>query len=94
MLITRTQVLSSLKDLNRKWRTHAESRANANSPSPSNQDSLFNNIKEITKQTWYLGFTAFGGPPVHFQIFHARFVQREKWVDEQTVLPSKTHESN
>lgn len=40
-------------------------------------------------RTWDLGFTAFGGPPVHFQILHARFVEgqggKEKWVDEQTV---------
>jgi hypothetical protein len=36
-----------------------------------------------------LGFTAFGGPPVHFQILHQRFVEgkggKERWVDEQTV---------
>jgi chromate transport protein ChrA len=41
-------------------------------------------------KTWDLGFTAFGGPAVHFQILHRRFVdglgwQGEKWLDEQTV---------
>jgi hypothetical protein len=40
---------------------------------------------------WDLGFTAFGGPPVHFQILHRRFVEGKgfgggsKWIDEQTV---------
>ena len=40
---------------------------------------------------WDLGFTAFGGPPVHFQILHRRFVEGlgfgggSKWIDEQTV---------
>ena len=44
---------------------------------------------EVFRETWHLGFTSFGGPPVHFQIFHQRFVQRregvESWLDEQTV---------
>lgn len=33
---------------------------------------------------WDLGFTSFGGPPVHFQIYHKRFVDGYKWIDEQT----------
>jgi hypothetical protein len=43
---------------------------------------------------WDLGFTAFGGPPVHFQILHRRFVEGKgfqggsKWLDEQTVSSS------
>lgn len=53
-----------------------------------------------------MGITAFGGPPVHFQIvrvqhlqyssrqsftdkpefqFYKKFVEQEKWIDEQTV---------
>ncbi|KAH6626672.1 chromate transporter-domain-containing protein [Chaetomium sp. MPI-SDFR-AT-0129] len=32
---------------------------------------------------WHLGVTAFGGPPVHFRIFHERFVQKREWIDEQ-----------
>ncbi|OAA57980.1 Chromate transporter [Niveomyces insectorum RCEF 264] len=32
---------------------------------------------------WHLGFTAFGGPPAHFKIFHDKFVRQEKWIDEQ-----------
>ncbi|KAL4952494.1 chromate transporter-domain-containing protein [Aspergillus filifer] len=41
-------------------------------------------LDDVIRQTWDLGFTAFGGPPVHFQILHARFVEQERWVDEQT----------
>jgi hypothetical protein len=42
-------------------------------------------------RTWDLGFTAFGGPAVHFNILHRRLVDGkgfgggEAWVDEQTV---------
>ncbi|VTO92987.1 unnamed protein product [Fusarium graminearum] len=32
---------------------------------------------------WHLGFTSFGGPPVHFKIFHDKFVNKLKWIDEQ-----------
>ncbi|KAF9006551.1 chromate transporter-domain-containing protein [Cyathus striatus] len=43
---------------------------------------------DITRRTYDLGFTAFGGPPVHFQIFHRRFVDGNSnvtpWIDEQT----------
>ncbi|KAL6864187.1 chromate transporter domain-containing protein [Trichoderma novae-zelandiae] len=38
---------------------------------------------EILAAEWHLGFTAFGGPPVHFKIFHGRFVTKLKWVDDQ-----------
>ena len=33
---------------------------------------------------WYLGFTSFGGPAVHFQIFHKLFVDKLQWIDEST----------
>ena len=46
---------------------------------------MLGRLGEAIRHTWYLGFTSFGGPPVHFQIFHTRFVEQEKWVDEQTV---------
>lgn len=46
-------------------------------------------LVEVVNETWYLGLTAFGGPPVHFQIFHKKFVEhkegRDPWLDEQTV---------
>ncbi|KAK3296641.1 chromate transporter-domain-containing protein [Chaetomium fimeti] len=35
------------------------------------------------RETWYLGFTSFGGPPVHFKIFHDKFVTKLQWIDEQ-----------
>jgi hypothetical protein len=51
--------------------------------------SLSDRLLDVFLRTWDLGFTAFGGPPVHFQILHQRFVEgksgKERWVDEQTV---------
>ncbi|OTB19812.1 hypothetical protein K445DRAFT_313585 [Daldinia sp. EC12] len=35
------------------------------------------------KVNWHLGFTSFGGPPVHFRIFHEKFVSKLTWIDEQ-----------
>jgi len=35
------------------------------------------------KENWHLGFTAFGGPPVHFKIFHDKFTNKLQWIDEQ-----------
>ncbi|SPO04681.1 related to chromate transport protein [Cephalotrichum gorgonifer] len=35
------------------------------------------------RQNWYLGFTSFGGPPVHFKIFRDKFVKKLEWIDEQ-----------
>lgn len=81
MLIpTRSRLASSLRALNRKWRSHAE----ATGPG-RRKDRMLGRLSETIRHTWYLGFTSFGGPPVHFQIFHTRFVEQEKWVDEQTV---------
>ncbi|KAK3987750.1 chromate transporter-domain-containing protein [Cladorrhinum sp. PSN332] len=37
----------------------------------------------VVKENWYLGFTSFGGPPVHFKIFHDKFVTKLGWIDEQ-----------
>ncbi|KAE8384355.1 chromate transporter-domain-containing protein [Aspergillus alliaceus] len=79
VLLTWSRLASSLRALNRTWRSHA---------GPTNptraKESLFGRLSDVVRYTWYLGFTSFGGPPVHFQIFHARFVEKEKWVDEQT----------
>ncbi|KAF8856677.1 chromate ion transporter [Acephala macrosclerotiorum] len=40
-------------------------------------------VWDVLEQGWYLGFTAFGGPPVHFKIFHDKYVTKLGWVDEQ-----------
>ncbi|KAG0134854.1 chromate transporter-domain-containing protein [Tuber indicum] len=43
---------------------------------------------EIVANYWDLGFTSFGGPPVHFQTLRERFVDagngRIPWIDDQT----------
>ncbi|KAF8057609.1 chromate transporter [Lyophyllum atratum] len=44
-------------------------------------------LLDVFLATYDLGFTSFGGPPVHFQIFHRRFVDgsgQTPWIDEQT----------
>jgi hypothetical protein len=49
---------------------------------------LKNRLLDVLSRTYDLGFTAFGGPPVHFQILHRRFVDgmgKTPWIDEQTV---------
>lgn len=61
------------------------------SPRYASSEKLVERISDVIKATWYLGFTSFGGPPVHFQIFHKKFVDvkdgRTPWIDEQTVCP-------
>ncbi|EXK23409.1 hypothetical protein FOMG_19812, partial [Fusarium oxysporum f. sp. melonis 26406] len=32
---------------------------------------------------YHLGFTSFGGPPVHFRIFRDKFVDKLQWIDNQ-----------
>lgn len=80
--------LSSLRALRR--RVKASARAD---PERSSRKSLPYRLVDVFLRTWDLGFTAFGGPPVHFQILHSRFVEgeggKEKWVDEQTVRQKK-----
>ncbi|KAM3074452.1 hypothetical protein ACMFMF_006462 [Clarireedia jacksonii] len=52
-------------------------------------NSLPVRFMEVLLRTWDLGLTAFGGPPVHFQIIYNRFVEGKggsKWIDEQTQL--------
>lgn len=45
-------------------------------------------VGDVFARTWDLGFTAFGGLPVNFQILHQRFVEgrggKAPWIDEQT----------
>ncbi|KAL1962263.1 hypothetical protein VTN77DRAFT_9853 [Rasamsonia byssochlamydoides] len=72
--------ISSLRALSRRVR--------ASSRAERPRESLPHRLIDVFLRTWDLGFTAFGGPPVHFQILHSRFVEgsggKEKWVDEQT----------
>jgi hypothetical protein len=79
-----SRCVSSLALLNRKWSSRWGSRENEGT-----EKALLSRLVDVFLRTWDLGFTAFGGPPVHFQILHARFVEgkegKEKWVDEQTV---------
>jgi chromate transport protein ChrA len=53
----------------------------------ASSNKLLSRCADVISRTWDLGFTAFGGPPVHFQILHSRFVDgkgKTPWIDEQT----------
>ena len=57
-------------------------------PYEPNTPKLTTRLLDVFSRTFDLGFTAFGGPPVHYQIFHRRFVDglgKTPWIDEQTV---------
>ncbi|KAF2175964.1 putative chromate ion transporter [Zopfia rhizophila CBS 207.26] len=70
------------------FRTQARQTRDQSTSFQGNHKSLPNRLADVFIRTWDLGFTAFGGPPVHFQILHRRFVEgkggKQKWVDEQT----------
>lgn len=55
----------------------------------ANDSKLGLRLLDVFLRTWDLGFTAFGGPPVHFHIIRQRFVEGEggktAWIDEATV---------
>lgn len=36
---------------------------------------------DMLAHNWHLGFTSFGGPAVHFQIFQQLFVEKYQWID-------------
>lgn len=57
-------------------------------PHQANNEKLLDRFHDVFSRTWDLGFTAFGGPPVHFRILYQRFVDGEgktPWIDDQTV---------
>lgn len=66
-------------------------RSPQNASMQANTGKLGGRLAEVFARMWDLGITAFGGPPVHFQILHRRFVDGlgfgggSKWIDEQTV---------
>jgi len=67
----------------------------------ANTEKIQWRLVEVFTRMWDLGFTAFGGPPVHFQILHRRFVEGvgfqggSKWLDEQTVsMRMRSSDSN
>ncbi|PLN81863.1 putative chromate ion transporter [Aspergillus taichungensis] len=79
-----SRYIAPLNSLRRKWRNQHR----ATTTDEGDNVSLSSRLREVFLRTWDLGFTAFGGPPVHFQILYARFVEgqggKQAWVDEQT----------
>lgn len=41
-------------------------------------------VVDMLAHNWSLAYTSFGGPTVHFQIFHRLFVDDYKWIEETT----------
>lgn len=78
--------VSSFIDMFRRGLGPAESSQAAYEP---NKGKLQSRMADVIQRTFDLGFTSFGGPPVHFRTLHRRFVsdagRRVPWVDEQTV---------
>lgn len=74
-----------LLDIYRVARDHSRDQRNA---LQANNSKLTHRLADVFLRTWDLGFTAFGGPPVHFKIIHQRFVEgqggKAPWIDEQT----------
>ncbi|EER43161.1 chromate transporter [Histoplasma capsulatum H143] len=74
-----------LDALFRGWYLHYhDSRA----PYEANNEKLTHRLLDVIHRNWHLGFTSFGGPPVHFRIFYQKFVEDQRgitpWIDEQT----------
>ncbi|KAL1838574.1 hypothetical protein VTJ49DRAFT_2501 [Mycothermus thermophilus] len=44
--------------------------------------TLAHRAVKVFRANWHLGFTAFGGPPVHFKIFNDKFVKKIEWIDD------------
>ncbi|TGZ78937.1 chromate ion transporter-like protein [Ascodesmis nigricans] len=66
--------------------TSSSSSARRPATGPEQPSKLFDRLLDVFVRTYDLGFTAFGGPPVHFQILHKRFVDgngKAPWIDEQ-----------
>ncbi|KAF2110010.1 chromate transporter [Lophiotrema nucula] len=70
------------------WRAVREQTRDQRYELKANEKSLVWRLSDVFARTWDLGFTSFGGPPVHFQILHQKFVDgkggKTKWIDEQT----------
>lgn len=87
--------LQSLIGSLRRSRLSSRPSVTPSSDLQANTDKLPGRLLDVFLRMWDLGFTAFGGPPVHFQILHRRFVEGKggragdvggkKWLDEQAV---------
>ena len=72
------------------WRSVQDYQQDGRNAHRSNRQGFWFRLADTFLRTWYLGVTAFGGPPVHFAILHRKFVEEGKyapWIDEQMVSP-------
>ncbi|KAG8630409.1 hypothetical protein KVT40_002028 [Elsinoe batatas] len=60
-------------------------RSRHNALFPAGELTSKNIVVDMLAHNWYLGFTSFGGPTVHFQIFRELlFVDKYQWIDATT----------
>jgi hypothetical protein len=64
---------------------HSVSRTNTSKVDTMPRQNLVIRLVNTVQHTWDLGFTSFGGPPVHFGILYRRFVEQQNWITQQTV---------
>jgi len=51
---------------------------------PASQPARRGTAREVLGAFLRLGCLSFGGPVAHLGYFHAEFVQRRQWCDEET----------
>ncbi len=49
-----------------------------------NENREKHSVLEVLKVSTLLGFTSFGGPTAHLGYFHKAYVEKHKWIDEQS----------
>jgi len=73
---------SALRDIRRGLRSAVKSSRNALQPTGDAVSDVA--AIDMLAHNWWLGFTSFGGPTVHFQIFQKLFVDEYKWIESTT----------
>jgi chromate transport protein ChrA len=53
--------------------------------------TLRQRLYTVALNCYDLGFTAFGGAPVHFHILYDRFVKKLGWINDKTVCKFNTY---
>ncbi|OQO14830.1 hypothetical protein B0A48_00212 [Cryoendolithus antarcticus] len=69
--------LSELRKTLRKWQHMLQ---------PSGDRISKIAVLDMLAHNWWLGFTSFGGPSVHFQIFRRLYVEKYQWLDESQYV--------
>lgn len=52
-------------------------------------EERWDRLKEVPMKNWHLGMTAFGGPPVHFQIVRLPVILFKSWHTDHLQFHKK-----